>query len=128
MIPPLGQWIDPRVFTLPIKSYRDYLVAHGWKLRPETEEGLVFDGPIDDFGNPIIMVLPTTNKAADFPLCADDFFRRLSILEERHPMEILQEMLRTVGATSHQGNGKNGTNGRKRTKARVIRRKTVIKK
>lgn len=123
-----GEWIDPRCFTLPISAFREYLLTHGWTLRSSDQGGFVFNGPLDDYGHHIFMVMPSSNKAYDFPLRVADFFRRLSVLEERHPMEILQEMLRQTEAAPHASNGKNGTNGRKRAKARATRRKAVAKK
>lgn len=128
MRPSFGEWIDPRAFALPMSAFKEYLLTHGWALQTSNEYGFVCAGPLLDDGRPIVMVMPASDKAYDFPLRVSDFFRRLSILEERHPMEILQEMLRQVEAGSLEGNGKNGTNGRKRAKTRTIGRKAVAKK
>ena len=126
MIPPLGQWIDPRAFKLPVSAFQEYLCAHG-STRQESPypQALLFAGPLADDGEPITMAMPASEKAYDFAARVDDFFRRLSILEERHPMEILQEMLQQEESKALAGNGKNG---RKRPKARATRRKTVVKK
>jgi hypothetical protein len=125
MIPPLGEWIDARAFSLPISAFRDYLLTHGWTLQSSSRSGFVCAGPLLDDGTPIIMVMPASTKAYDFPLRVDDFFRRLSILEERHPMEILQEMLRQAEAGSNERNGANGAHRAKRP-TRI--RKTQLKK
>ncbi len=125
MIPPLGEWIDPRAFSLPISAFHNYLLTHGWKLQSSSQGGFVFAGPLADDGEPIIMVMPASEKAVDFAARVDDFFRRLSILEERHPMEILQEMLRRAEMQRLSPNGKNGTS---RSKPASRKRKRVAKK
>lgn len=128
MRPSFGEWIDPRAFALPMSAFKAYLLTHGWTLQSSDESGFICAGPLMDDGRPIIMVMPASRKAYDFPLRVADFFRRLSVLEERHPMEILQEMLRQAEAAPHASNGQNGTNGRKRAKPRTTRRKTAAKK
>ena len=125
MIPPYGDWIDPRAFQLPLKAFREYLLAHGWTPSPTRDNE--FLAPNARHGIPY-MATPFQDPVIESPTFVLDFFRRLSVLEERHPMEILQEMLQKMEAAPHASNGKNGTNGRKRAKPRASRRKTVAKK
>src|SRR5438105_3704962 len=56
-------WIDPRINEVTVAGARTYLQSRGWHLqsypRPEL---LVFEGPKDDNGEPIIQVLPSSER------------------------------------------------------------------
>jgi hypothetical protein len=70
-----------------------YLVQHGWKQVPFPREGLlVFEGPADDSGEPIVQVIPRSEHASDFGLRAQNLVDALSIIEDRPAEEIVGDI------------------------------------
>jgi hypothetical protein len=73
---------------------RDYLIDHGWKQVPFKREALlVFEGPKDDDGEPIIQVIPRSEEAPDFGLRAQELVDALSVIEDRPTEEIVADIL-----------------------------------
>jgi hypothetical protein len=57
-------------------------------------ELLVFAGPDDDDGKPILQVLPSSERVRDYRMRVEDLVGALAIIEERR--DILTDMLRTT--------------------------------
>lgn len=104
-------WIDPRLSLVRIVGIRSYLLAHGWRLQPYARpELLVFEGPADDDGQPIIQVLPSSEQMRDFPLRVEELIASLSILEDRPASAILSDILNEGTAEAPPAAEANGSN------------------
>jgi hypothetical protein len=94
-------WVDPRIDRLTVTAVRDYLLNHNWRLRSfPGPELLVFEGPNDDDGEPIVQVLPSSERLRDYRMRLEDLLGALSVIENRPAVEILSDML---GSTPTNG-------------------------
>lgn len=92
-------WIDPRVDRVSVDQVRNYLLSHGWRLRAfPGPELLVFEGPNDDDGEPILQVLPSSERLRDYRMRVVDLIDALSIIEDRPAVAILTDMLAATSA------------------------------
>jgi hypothetical protein len=92
-------WVDPRIERVSVDNVRAYLLSHGWRQRPyQGIELLVFEGPLDDRGEPIILVLPSSRQASDFRLRVEDLIGALCVIEDRPAALILTDFLAAVPA------------------------------
>jgi hypothetical protein len=95
-------WVDPRLPLVHAAGVRSYLLSRGWHLHTNSgTELLVFAGPPDDDGQPILQVLPSSEQMRDFPLRVEELVAALSILEDRPPGDILSDILKE-GATGEK--------------------------
>lgn len=109
-------WVDPRLSLVRVAGVRSYLLGRGWRLQPHpAAELLVFEGPADDDGQPIVQVLPSSEQMRDFPLRTEELIAAVSILEDRPARDIVSDIL-NQGATepspTAEENGNNATVGR----------------
>jgi hypothetical protein len=84
------------------EAVRTYLIEHGW--RQETYPGpelLVFSGPEDDDGRPIVQVLPSSVHLRDYQMRLEELIKALSVLENRSPDDIIKDMM-PPGASANQ--------------------------
>jgi hypothetical protein len=99
-------WIDPRIDRVTVGNVRTYLLARGWRLQPfPGPELLVFEGPKDDDGEPIIQVLPSSERLRDYRMRVEDLISALSVIENRPALEVLTDILsstQTNGAAPQQ--------------------------
>jgi hypothetical protein len=103
----MWRWVDPRVDFVHLADLQSYLLAHGWKLKPYPQaQAQLFEKPIEGSEEPIVQLLPTSEQIRDFRRSVIDAITSLSAVEERHPIEILNEILRP--AMSDQFEGSNG--------------------
>ncbi len=87
-------WIDPRIERVTVGDVRAYLLNRGWRLRPfPGPELLVFEGPKDDDGEPILLVLPSSEQLRDYRMRLADLIGALSVIESRPAVDILSDML-----------------------------------
>lgn len=87
-------WIDPRVSQVTVAQVRAYLTAHGWRLRaPTRPQLLVFEGPLSDEGDPLVLILPSSEMMDDYRMRVEDLVGALGIIENRTAVEILNEIL-----------------------------------
>jgi hypothetical protein len=87
-------WVDPRLPLVRVAGVRSYLLGRGWRLQSYRGlELLVFEGPADDDGQPIMQVLPSSEQMRNFPLRVEELIAALSILEDRPAPEILSDIL-----------------------------------
>jgi len=88
-------WGDPRIHQVRAEQVRAYLLARGWQLQPYPgPELLVFGGPVDDDGQPVVQVLPSSERQRDFPLRLEELIAALSVMEDRPAAEVLSDVLR----------------------------------
>jgi hypothetical protein len=99
-------WIDPRITDVTVAGASAYLLARGWRLQPYPRpELLVFEGPNDDNGEPMIQVLPSSERMRDYQMRLEDLIGALGIIEDRPAVAVLTDMLaysRTNGAVQPQ--------------------------
>jgi hypothetical protein len=90
----MDRWVDPRVSQVKVANLRSYLEAHGWQLKPfPRPQALKYEGPPDDEGEPIVLMAPSSEKLSDYRWGVVSIITTLSVLEDRHPVEILNEIL-----------------------------------
>jgi hypothetical protein len=94
----MDRWVDPRLRSVQVADVRKYLLAHGWKSKPYPRpELLVFEGPPDDHGEPIVQVLPSSEDFADYQLGLLELVTALAVIDD-----ILQQ---GTSADGSDGNG-----------------------
>jgi hypothetical protein len=87
-------WVDPRIERVRVADVRDYLLNRGWRLQPYPgPELLVFEGPKDDDGEPIVQVLPSSERLKDYRMRLEDLIGALAVIEDRPAGDILTDML-----------------------------------
>jgi hypothetical protein len=87
-------WIDPRIDRVTVSDVRAYLLARGWRLQPfPGPELLVFEGPKDDEGEPIVQVLPSSESLKDYRMRVEDLIGALGVIENRPATSILSDVL-----------------------------------
>jgi hypothetical protein len=90
----MERWIDPRVGQVKPSDVMHYLVSHGWKRQPfPRQEVLVFEGPPDDSGKPIIQMLPASEGAPDYRGSLIRLITALAIIEDRMAPAVLDDIL-----------------------------------
>ena len=88
-------WVDPRIASVRPAAVQSYLLRRGWKRQPFPGPELwVFEGPLDDDGEPIIQVIPSSESLRDFRLRTEELIGAMSILEDRPAVEILNDILK----------------------------------
>jgi hypothetical protein len=104
-------WVDPRLPLVRLAGVRSYLLSRGWHLQPyPAPELLVFEGPADDDGQPIVQVLPSSEQMRDFPLRAEELIAAVSILEDRPARDVLSDILNEGAAEPSPTVAENGNN------------------
>jgi hypothetical protein len=102
-------WVDPRLPQIRVAGVRSYLRGQGWRLQPYPgPELLVFEGPHDDDGQPIVQVLPSSEQMRDFPLRIEELISALGILENRSPHDIVSDILKENTQEQQPESVKNG--------------------
>lgn len=103
-------WVDPRIASVQVAGVQSYMLSHGWKRQPwPGPELLVFAGPLDDDGEPILQILPSSERMRDYRLRVEELIGALSILEERPAVDILNDIL-NESAPPTQAVGTDGAN------------------
>jgi hypothetical protein len=79
--------------SLSVRDVIPYLKQHGWQQIPHPNEHLlVFEGPLDDYGNPIQLVLPSRDDLGDTPLRLVEAVHLLADVENRLPEAVLGDI------------------------------------
>jgi hypothetical protein len=87
-------WVDARLPTVRVEGVRSYLLGRGWTLQPYPgPELLVFGGPTDDDGQPVVQVLPSSERMRDYPLRLEELIAALAVLEDRPTSDIVTDLL-----------------------------------
>jgi hypothetical protein len=123
----LWRWVDPRIHSVRVADVRLYLLGRGWQLKPYPgPELLVFEGPPDDFGKPIIQVLPASEQASDYSQRLLELITALSVIEDRHAVDVLNDILnpaRHDQPSSPDGQGRTAETAAPALEARPRKRK-----
>lgn len=99
------RWVDPRVRDLRIADVQAYLLGHGWQLHPSPNPStLLFQKSFGKKSKPFIQALPASEEFSDYPRHIAEFLTTLSEIEDRHPVEVLEDILRPA----HEGQRNSG--------------------
>jgi hypothetical protein len=102
-------WIDPRIDSVRVSNVRSYLLTHGWKQEPfPGPELLVFGGPVDDDGQAIVQVLPSSERMRDYRMRLEELIEALSAFEDRSPQDVLVDILKEPPLTGVPQTGQSG--------------------
>jgi hypothetical protein len=102
------RWVDPRVASVRVAGLCAYLASHGWVRKPfPRPKVFVYEGPADDEGEPIELWVPASEQFSDFWYQIVRVITTLCVLEDRHAVAVLDDIL------NQQTNG--GDNGANRT-------------
>jgi hypothetical protein len=86
--------LDARAQRVRVSDLRAYLLTRGWKPQPFPQpEVLRFDGPPDDDGNPLVLLMPASEALSDYLRRVEDLLTSLSQFEDRPASEILRDLL-----------------------------------
>jgi hypothetical protein len=97
------QAFDPLLDQIRVDDIRRYLKTHGWVPKPYAGSGVdLFEGPLDDFGKPIIQLVPQSEAIPDFRLRINELLYALSVIEDRSASRILREIV-TKSTESSEG-------------------------
>jgi hypothetical protein len=95
------RWVDPTIEAVRLADVQAYFLAQGWKLRPNPNPNLLrFEKAMDGESQPIFQMVPTSEHAADYRQRLAELITTLSELEDRHPAEVLGDILRHASPKS----------------------------
>src|SRR5262249_48911606 len=99
------RWVDPRVDSVRLIGVRNYLLGRGWLLSPNPNPNLLrFERPSDKNGKPSFYMVPASDRFSDFAQSITYLITTLSEIEDRHPVDVLNDILRHQSAET-QGFG-----------------------
>jgi len=117
------RWVDPRVREVRLQQVSAYLLAHGWKLgTTPNSRSLLFEKKLPGVKAPMTQYLPASEDYSDFARLMTEFITSFSEFEDRHPVDLLNDVLRSEpGAAALEPatvapQRTNGTPRKKRTK------------
>ena len=94
----LRRWLDPRLDAVKVADIRNYLLQHNWTAvlsdRPRT---LVFQEPAEPDGEALYQFVPDSEDDPDYFRRIVEFITLLAFFEDRHPAQILDDMLAAPG-------------------------------
>jgi hypothetical protein len=100
------RWVDPRVSQVRLRDLKNYLSAHGWTLKPfPRPQVLLFEEPSASGNEPIVQLVPSSEQHPDFRRGVIDTITSLSECEDRHPVEVLNDILRQDDLAGTMPNG-----------------------
>jgi hypothetical protein len=78
---------------LSVNDMATYLTQHGWQKIPnENQRMMIFQGINDDFGNPIVLTLPSNDRFGDALRRLSEAVNLVAFLEDRSPESLLVEL------------------------------------
>jgi hypothetical protein len=85
---------------LSVNDMATYLTQHGWeKMANQNQRMMIFQGINDDFGNPIVLTLPSNDRFGDALRRLSEAVNLVAFLEDRSPESLLVD-LRDLSAHS----------------------------
>jgi hypothetical protein len=105
MINNMYRWVDPRVNDVRVADMRAYMARRGWNEKPSPRPtALVFEAPFrDDDGQPIIQVLPNSERFADYRQRLIELITSLAVIEDRLAVEVLNDILQANASSPRNG-------------------------
>ncbi len=95
------RWVDPRIEKVQLSQVQRYFFNRGWIRVANPNPNLVrFEETKNGKGPPLIQMVPASEQAADYRQRIMELITTLSELENRHPVEVLNEILeQEIGET-----------------------------
>jgi hypothetical protein len=88
------RWVDPRVQRVRLADVQAYFRRRGWVLRSNPNPDLLrFEEPADGGRPPLFQVVPASEDFADYRQRIAELITTLSEIEDRHPVDVLDDML-----------------------------------
>jgi hypothetical protein len=82
-----------RQANLSVNDMAAYLTQHGWdKIPNQNQRVMIFQGVNDDFGNPIILTLPSHDSFGDTLRRLSEAVNLVAFLEDRSPESVLVDL------------------------------------
>jgi hypothetical protein len=82
-----------RQSDLSVNDMAAYLTQHGWdKVPNRNQRVMIFQGINDDFGNPIILTLPSNDGFGDALRRLSEAVNLVAFLEDRSPESVLFDL------------------------------------
>lgn len=110
VLPGVAAAMDGSIGDLTPEMIERYLLANGWTRKPyPRQQLLVFEGPLDDHGSPIVETLPASREAADFLDRARDLVDALSAINRMPRGLVVHEILESAQSISGEASGATST-------------------
>lgn len=94
----LRRWLDPRLAAVKVADIRNYLLQHNWTAVPsDRPRTLVFREPAGSEGESLYQFVPESESDPDYFRRIVEFITLLAFFEDRHPSQILNDMLSPSG-------------------------------
>jgi hypothetical protein len=88
------RWVDPRVAQVRVAGAKAYLLSRGWSQTPsDAPHFLRFESPSKNSTPILYQVIPASDNVADLKQSIIYLLTTLSEIENRHPVEILNDIL-----------------------------------
>ena len=76
-----------------VNDMATYLTQHGWeKIQNKNQHMMIFQGINDDFGNPIVLTLPSNDRFGDALRRLSEAVNLVAFLEDRSPESLLVDL------------------------------------
>jgi hypothetical protein len=88
------RWVDPRARSVRVADVKTYVLDRGWTLKSSPNpKVLIFEKPPADGTGPLLQVMPSSEGFSDYPRHIAEFLTTLSEIEDRHPVDLLNDVL-----------------------------------
>jgi hypothetical protein len=88
------RWVDPRIGQVRLENVKTYLTNHGWLQMPNPNPNFLrFEHGADSNGAIVFQMVPASDSFGDFRQSITYLLTTLSEIEERHPVEVLEDVL-----------------------------------
>lgn len=82
-----------RQSKLSVNDMAAYLIQYGWdKIPNRNQRVMIFQGVNDDFGNPIVLTLPSNDGFGDALRRLSEAVNLVAFLEDRSPESVLVDL------------------------------------
>jgi hypothetical protein len=86
--------VDPLINAVRVADLRTYLLGRGWKIKPFPRSQVIyFEGPLDDEGKPITLLVPASERLRDYELRVSEIIEALSAIEGKPEAEIARSVI-----------------------------------
>jgi hypothetical protein len=85
-----------------VADLRSYLLGKGWQVDPfKRPQVILFQGRLDDAGNPLKLLVPASEDLDDYPLRIEETLQTLGLLENRPIDEIVRNIVTPTSDILH---------------------------
>ena len=95
------RWVDPRVRRVRVAAIQAYLLGRRWTRSPAPNfKTLLLQAPAADGEERIRLVIPSSEEFSDYASLVAELITTLSEIEDRHPVEVLNDILGQAANTA----------------------------